>query len=331
MGLATYASDDDDDVRDKKMHTSSAPTLAKGVAPMIPGGERDRNGVNKALENGLPPIKIEDGNRVQVEMESGSTDVNASKRKNSTDGIGSSVNKADVTTQLASGGAVDGMDFNRKKAYEEVNTSRSGDPMKDDVSMKSKHHSENVVSKLKPDNSQDKETRFRSSGGDSDGKVKVDLKMDEKQRTDERGLRKERTERLDSKETPELRKSEDRVKESHSRSRTNDVDGREDRKDAERSYRSSAKEGDKRNERSKHKEEDRLGNEHSNDSRRHKRRRSSSTGSRGRNSKENSHAKSSSDEASDDSRRFVISLMSTFCCGLSAFIYLLVENFLPVP
>ncbi|XP_048138689.1 stress response protein NST1 isoform X2 [Rhodamnia argentea] len=306
LGLANYTTDDDDDVGDKETHSSSAPTLAKSIGPMLSGGERDQNGVTKALENGRPPIRIEDSVRVQAEMESGSTKVNASKRKNSADGIGSSLSKSDVTAQLASGGTVDGMDLNRKKVNEDVNISGSRDAMKDDVSMKSKHHSENVVLKLKPDNSQDKEARFRSSGGDSVGKVKMDLKMDENQRKDERDLRKERTERLDSKEKLEQRKSEDRVKESHSRSRTNDVDGREDRKEAGRSYRSSAKEGDKRNERSKHKEEDRLGNEHSNDSRRHKRRRSSSTGSRGRNSKENSHAKSSSDEVSDDSRRFVI-------------------------
>lgn len=330
MGLANYASDEDDDVGDKEMYSSSVPTLAKGVAPMISGDERDRNGVNKAIENGRPPIKIEDSGRVRAEMESGSAKVNASKRKNSTDGIGSSVRQEDATAQLASGGAVDRMDFNRNKVYEDINTSGSRDATKDDVSMKSKHRSENVVSK-KSDNSLDKETRFRSSGADSDGKVKMDSKVNENQRKDERDLRKERTERLDSKEMLEQRKSEDRVKESHSRNRMNDVDGREDRKEAEQSYRSSAKEGDKRNERSKHKEEDRLGSEHSNDSRRHKRRRSSSTGSRGRNSKENSHVKSSSDEVSDDSRRFVIRLMSTFSWCTCSFMFLLVENFLPVP
>ncbi|XP_010023471.2 uncharacterized protein LOC104414142 [Eucalyptus grandis] len=305
LGLVSYASDDDDEVGDKKAQNSSAPTHAKGVAPMISGDERDQNGLNKALENGRLPITIEDSGRVQAEMESDSlsTKVNAFKRKDSPDGIGSSVSEVDAMAQLASGSAVDRMGFNRNRVYEDVNTSGSMVAKKDDVSMKSKHRSENVMSKLKPDNSQDKESRFRSSGGGSDGKVKVDMKMDENQRKDERDLRKERTERLDSKEMQEQHKSEDRVKESHSRSRTNDVDGRDDRKEAERSHRSSAKEGDKRNERSKHKEDDRLGNEHSNDSRRHKRRRSSSAGSRGRNSKENSHAKSSSDEVSDDSRR----------------------------
>ncbi|KAF8015678.1 hypothetical protein BT93_H1257 [Corymbia citriodora subsp. variegata] len=303
LGLANYTSDDDDEVGDKKMHSSSVPTFPKGVALMISSDEKDQNGLNKALENGRPPIKIEESGRVHAEMESGSTKVNAFKGKNSPDDIGSSASKADATVQLASGSIVDRMDSNRNRVYENVNTSGSRDATKDDVSMKSKHRSENVVSKLKSDNSQDKETRSRSSGGDSDGKVKVDLKMDENQRKDERDLRKERTERLDSKEILGQHKSEDRVKESHSRSRMNDVDGREDRKEAERSYRSSAKEGDKRNERSKHKEDDRLGNEHSNDSKRHKRRRSSSTGSRGRNSKDNSHAKSSSDEVSDDSKR----------------------------
>lgn len=85
---------------------------------MISGDERDQNGLNKALENGRLPIKIEDSDSL-------STKVNAFKRKDSPDAIGSSVSEIDATAQLASGSTVERMGFNRNRVYEDVNTSGS--------------------------------------------------------------------------------------------------------------------------------------------------------------------------------------------------------------
>ncbi|KAK1576920.1 hypothetical protein Q3G72_017503 [Acer saccharum] len=311
LGLGNYASDNDDNDdnnRADEIQSSSVPS-SRDNAVWKSSMNKLSEEIPDAAENGH--MELEGHNRVRSNLDSDLSKTSTFASKN---------NKSSTISKLSE---------NRiERDYKHENNIDGGkllDGEKTTVDIKSALHGRNGnVKKSTNDNSQSTENRIRSakndrheskrshSGKNSGKEIEIDTGTDEmgdenRKRQEERHLRKEKgDDRNGSRDKMKEKgvKPEEKTTESKSRKKSTHLDVKEDRKDAERHHRASAKEGiDKKRERSK--DEDTSRHKRTSDSSRHKRRRSSSISSRGRNSKDNSvsRANDSSDETSNDSKR----------------------------
>ncbi|XP_020422094.1 transcription elongation regulator 1 isoform X3 [Prunus persica] len=313
LGLANYASDDDDvdgDIQSSVMPNSGKDAILQHSTVKKPSNVRQDTTTNDSSLVGL-----EEHGRSQTILESdlGKTSSLESKYNNSAAISDISYNRQKNVESNAAKNLPDGTTASRLK--DTVGTLKP-DLHKENVNVKktSKDDSQGRESRMKPDK-HDRHESKNSSVTDfnkdlESGKIRTVEKGDGNRRGhDERHSRKERTDdRNGSREKVKEQslKPVEKAQESESRKRSSHADDKEDRRETERLHSSSAKEDNNRKrEQAKDKEDDRSRRKHSTDSSRHKRRRSSSVGSRGRNSKDNlvNHANDSSDEASDDSKR----------------------------
>lgn len=309
LGLANYASDDEDD----EIQSSSLPNSGKKELPQL-SFEKPSEDKQDVDANGSSLVQPEELNRKQKILESEPSKASSIESKHS---------DTDTITDFSS-------DKNRKiernagkSTPDDISVSRSKDtvglvrfePPEDDnnVMKTSKDNNQDKEIRIKPDKN-DRHDSKRSSGKDSEKKEESGKRTDEKgkgnyRRHDEMHLRKEKTdERNGSKERTKEQSSKLLAQESGSKKRSSHVDGKEDRRETERQHKTGAKEeSNRKRENSKDMESERSRHKHASDSSRHKKRRSSSI-SRGRNSKDNSvhRDNDSSDEASNDSKRFSI-------------------------
>ncbi|OVA20799.1 Reticulon [Macleaya cordata] len=335
LGLASYASDNDDD---EVIESFSTPT-AKQINTAQQQIELSEN-KPVAFENGSSLAETEGPSEGQIHKESEHKRTGPSRAPNHSEGDSvpsdndrnKRSNHENISLRAALNGTsgipedkinVDGgkmpvakVGFESKDSVEgkvymkpelphgNVNTGKS---MVDD--------SHGRVSRSKADQYDEQEKKRNSA---DKGFVKeaetAKLKADEKhsdfidtRRQDQRHDRKDKTDDRDgSKEKVRDRgtKTGEKAKASDSRKSSKRKD---DKRETEKLKKAIGKEdGSKKRERAKDEKEDRSRQRSGRDSGRHKRRRSSSISSRGRNSKENSvgsHADESSDGASADSRK----------------------------
>ncbi|EOY00625.1 Cyclin-related, putative isoform 1 [Theobroma cacao] len=324
LGLANYASEDEDENEDNEIQSSRMPD-SRSNAAFVPSSVKKLLQDNDASENSNSQVELDEHNGVEKNFGS---DVRRLKNNRDKTTAELSDNSADrnhdksFSSKVVSG---DEINFSSGKLQERNNDSGLNDTLGEQVIKKSdyglpdtntgkrstKSESQGRETRLKSDKNDRPESRKSSFQKDPGGGRELEVRSREYEkgvenhlREDER-LRKQKTEdRNGSKERVKEHKTGEKAKESDKRKRSNQLNFKDDKKDAEKSHRASAKEDvDRKRERTK--EEDRSRHKHGNDSSRHKRRRSSSIGSRGRNSKDNSsgHANDSSDEASDGSKR----------------------------
>ncbi|GAV91929.1 hypothetical protein CFOL_v3_35314 [Cephalotus follicularis] len=290
LGLANYASDDDDpDDGDGENKSSSILNSRENVLQRLSIRKLpdDTDGVT---ENGS----------LQVEVNEHSTD----------------------HTNLKSDGDHDDDITGDGKLLDGDNVLGSKNTLGEKVIMKSELPGENVSlddsrgqdTRRKLDKNDQCESKRSYSGTDfveevESSRKRADDKGDEDcRKQDEKHLKKEKKDdRNGSKERwkEQSLKPGELANESEAR-RSTRLDVKDDRKDTEKLRRDSSKEdSDRKRERAKEKEEERSRHKVASESSSHKRRHSPSTSSRGRNSKEKSasHANDSSDEASADSKR----------------------------
>ncbi|KAL4638946.1 hypothetical protein ACB092_03G182700 [Castanea dentata] len=306
LGLANYASDDDDG--DDEIKSSSVPNSN----PVLQQSsiEKLSEDAYGATENGISKVELKEDNRSQKTKESNNGDTISEMNNNRVDrdmghSYSSKVVSEDTDDRINVGGKMlDGTNSSRSKntagvmesehsgEYVNVKRSSTDDP----------HHSE---TRRKLDKSDRHESK-KSSGKDG-SKIRADENGDERRRQNERHSRRGK-EDDGSKERKKDQSSKpgEKTKDSESRKRSDRLEVKDDRKETERLHRASAKEDTKRKQECRtDEEEDRSRHKNASESSRHKRRRSSSISSKGRNSKDNSvsHANDSSDDASDNSKR----------------------------
>ncbi|KAG5240777.1 hypothetical protein OIU76_014307 [Salix suchowensis] len=302
LGLANYASDEDDEIESSSISNSRENRVAQLLA--IPESAED---MTDAAENG--------NSQVELGKNSGVTNLEGDLSKTCTVGSDNKINGAfselseHAHSKVVSGVRHVEISVNGEKLLESNDKAVPKATIRENFIMKSERIGESVnVEKSVMDYSQARDTRVRpdqdsrhesrSSGsmpdekGD-DGHKKHDTKHSSKEKTDDlNGSKGKRRERKD--------KTGESAKESESRRRSSHPEVKEDGKDAEKLNRSSVKEdATRKRDHAKEKEEDRARHKPTSDSNKHKRTRSSSISGRGRNSKDND----SSDEASDDSKR----------------------------
>ncbi|KAL5759893.1 hypothetical protein ACOSQ2_018731 [Xanthoceras sorbifolium] len=312
LGLANYASDDDDtnddNNRGDEIKDSSVPSSRDNAVRQSSMNKLSEE-IPDAAENGH--MELEEHNRVWTNLDSDLSKTSTFASKSNKSGSISKLSENRIDREY--------------KHENKVDSRKLLDGEKVTLDIKSDLHGRNgSVKKSTNDNSQSTETRIKSAKNDrheskmshsgkvSDKEIEIGTRTDEmgdenRRRQEERYLRKEKADdRNGSRDKMKEKgvKPEEKAADFKSRKKSTHLDVKEDRKDAERHHRGSAKEGiDRKRERSK--DEDTSRHKRTSDSSRHKRRRSSSISSRGRNSKDNSvsHANNSSDETSDDSKR----------------------------
>lgn len=322
LGLANYATDDDDgdDDEDDEIPSSGVPNCGKDVLLQLSTVRKpsnDRHELHDATANGSSPVELEENSRSRTSLQNDLSKASSfdSKYNNSAavSDIGYNRNKSEennVDTHLKDGTTASRL----KDAVGLVKPDLPTENVNDKKAAKTDPHGRE--SRMKPDK-HDRHESKRSSLKDNkeveSGTIRKDEKGDEKRRRqDEKPLRKERTDdRNGSKEKIKDQnvKPREKSKESDSSKRSSHPDVEEDQRETDRLRRDISKEDvSRKRERTKNKEDDRSRRKHSTDSSRHKRRRSSSIDSRGRISKDNpiNHANHSSDESSEDSKRFII-------------------------
>ncbi|OWM76108.1 hypothetical protein CDL15_Pgr009754 [Punica granatum] len=298
LGLANYASDDEDDETQTSMKLNS----------------KSPHDANDAADNGAHPVEGEEHVSAQAHSDTGHPRTsllrgNSGNNELNRTGTMTSPKVSPIGDQIKlNGKMVDGPSASVSKETPEEKVRRKSKLLDEEVDMRKSVRADtrDVETRVRPIVT-DRDGNKRTSGGDSSegplrGKVKVD---DENHRSkDERQLRKEKAERDESKEAKDHVKYGEKRKESEGRKRPGHSDIKED-KNKERPWRESAKDDSRRIEQSREKEEDRLHRKASRELSRHKRRRSSSPSSRDRNSRDSfsTHGKDSSDEDSDYSRR----------------------------
>lgn len=316
LGLANYATDDEDDDEDDEIQGSKVPNSKKKVSLQhINDAKPSEDGHSVAANDKSSFVQPEEQSSSQTKVESGPIKTSSieSKYGDSNAIADFSCSKNQKVESNGDGNTLD--ETSRSKDF--IGIVKSELP-EDNVNLKkiSKDDSQGKETRKKPDKN-DHEGRNSSFGKKShkeveSGKIRKDEKGDDiRRRQDERHPRKEKTdERNGSKDrNKELSgKHGEKVKESESKRRSSNLDVKEDRKEPERQHKASAKdEVNRKREHAKDKDDDRSRQKLGSDSSRHKRRRSSSISSRGRN-KDNlvNRANDSSSEASDDSKRCTI-------------------------
>lgn len=314
LGLANYASDDDDD-GDDEIQSFSMPNSRNNV-PRQSSINKHSKYIHDAAENGLH-LKPEKQKKAQTHSRK---DLNKTNITGAIIALGE--NRDD--THAYSSNAVSGDGANESSVdgfgLDETLGEKNGMKTKSElpgtnvgVKISTNDSLLSMETRIKSAKNDRHESKKSSSGKDSGKETEVGGGVNDKGdedhwKLDERHSRKEKTDDRNGsrdKTRDGVAKSEEKAKEFKSRKRYTD-DVKEDRKDAERHQRGSIKEGiDKKRERSK--EEDTSRYKLTSDSDRHKKRHSSSISSKGRNSKENSvsHFNDSSDQSSDDSKRFL--------------------------
>ncbi|XWS34725.1 hypothetical protein CRYUN_Cryun21dG0062500 [Craigia yunnanensis] len=316
LGLANYASEDEDD----EIQSSRMPDSGSNAA-VAQSSIKNLLQNNDVSENGNSQVVLDE--HVGVEKNFGSDMRSKNNSDTTTDNSADRNHEKSFSSKVVSG---DEINYNSGKLQDGNNGSGMKDtlgepvikksdselPDKDTGKKSTKSESQGRETRVKSDKNDRHESRKSSFGKDpgSGGQLEVrrsreSEKGDENHlREDERLRKQNKEDRNGSKERVKEYKTGGKTKESDSRKRSNHLDAKDDKKDTERSHRASAKEDvDRKRERTK--EEDRSRHKRGSDSSRHKRRRSSSIGGRGRNSKDNSggHANDSSDEALDGSKR----------------------------
>ncbi|KAL4347598.1 hypothetical protein GQ457_17G001070 [Hibiscus cannabinus] len=315
LGLANYASDDED--VDGEIQ-SSRMTYSRSNEAVVQSSTNKLSEDNDLTENGNSQAVLVEHREVEKNLGS---DMKSKNRSHTTD------DRADRNYEkLFSSKVVSGYEsnINSGKLRDGNNGSKMTDTLGGQVTKKSNPElpGEYAGKKSTKAESQDREMRLKLDKNDrheirnstfskdpgSGRELEVirsrgEQKGDENYMREEEKLGKQKIEdRNGSKEREKEPKPLEKAKESDSRKRPSHHDAKDDKKDADRSNRASAKEdvGRKR-ERTK---EDRSRHKRESDSSRHKRR-SSSISSRGRKSKDNSsdHTNESSDETSDSSKR----------------------------
>ncbi|KAG2708162.1 hypothetical protein I3760_05G179200 [Carya illinoinensis] len=317
LGLGNYASDDedgDDEIRSSSLTNSNQQSGIKTLT----------EDTHDAAENGISKLLQEHG-RSKKNMESGMGKTSSIEPKNNNGaavselndnrvdgGLGRAYSSKVISEDGDEGIAVGGkMLVGTNGSKNTVGVMESGQPGEyvsfKKTSTNDPQHSETGMKLDKSDRQESKKSSGKDFVKEGEGsKIKADAKGEEKRRRpDERHPRKDKA---DDWNGPKERIKEpgERAKQSEARKKSDHLDIREDRKEAERFHRGSAKEDTSRKrEHRKNEEEDRSRKKNASESSRHKRRRSSSISSKGRNSKDISvsHANNSSDEASDDSKR----------------------------
>ncbi|KAI5572835.1 hypothetical protein BDE02_10G039600 [Populus trichocarpa] len=302
LGLANYASDEDDDeIQSSSVSNSRKNSVVQPLA--IPEIAED----NDAAENG--------NSQVELVKNTGATNFESDLSKTSSIGSDNKINGAfselseHVHSEVVFGARHVEISVNGEEKIESNNKAASKATIGEHAKMKSEPLGESLsVEKSVVDYSHTRGTRVRSdqdsrhetrSSGSradekgDDGHRRQDGKHPSKEKTDDLNGSKERKKERNDKTGASAKEPESRRKSSH-------PEVKEDRKEEEKPHRSSAKENAiRKRDRTKEKEEDKARHKPTSDSIKHKRTRSSSISSRGRNSKDND----SSDEASDDSKR----------------------------
>ncbi|XWS69071.1 hypothetical protein CRYUN_Cryun04dG0148100 [Craigia yunnanensis] len=318
LGLANYASEDDDE--DDEIQSSRMPD-SRSNAAVVQSSFKKLSQDNDTSENGNSQVVLDE--QRGVEKKFGSDMRSKNNRDVTTDNSADRNHEKSFSSKVVSG---DEINFNSGKLQDGNNGSGMNDTLGEQVIKKSDSElpDKDAGKKSTKSESQSWETREKSDKNDRHGSGKSSFGKDpgsgrelevSRRREDEKGdenymregerLRKQKIEdRNGSKERVKEPKSGEKAKESDSRKRSNHLDAKDDKKDAERSHRAGAKE-DVGRKRERTKEEDRSRHKRGSDSSRHKRGSSLSISSRGGNSNDNSGglANDSSDEASDGSKR----------------------------
>ncbi|GLT67944.1 hypothetical protein SLA2020_402170 [Shorea laevis] len=317
LGLANYASDDDDDNGDE---TQSLIPESRNNSILQPSSiKRLSENMLDAAENGNS--HVEPNEHFRSEKNLGNDLIQPKENKNAAvAGLGENgvdkVHEHPYSSRMVSRNEINA---NSEKPWDGSNGSRVNDALGEKAMATFELPEKDMSKKSRKDDSQGRESGLKSekddhhensksSGKDSGreveiGRVREDEKGDEnRRRQDERHLRKEKADDRNGLKEHGL-KTGNKAKESESQRRSNHLDTKDEKKHAERSHRGTKEEVDRKREQTK--DDDRARHKVGSDSSRHKRRRSSSPSSRGRSSKDNSgsHANDSSDEVSDDSKR----------------------------
>uniref|UniRef100_A0A5B7AZ34 Uncharacterized protein n=1 Tax=Davidia involucrata TaxID=16924 RepID=A0A5B7AZ34_DAVIN len=335
LGLASYASDDDED---NEVQSSGMPNSEENTVhqqPII----RKLSEVIHTVENGNSLAETEEHWKGYTNVESnpisrspdGDTIYHGaviSELSNDVAGSAHGNVQSRYPFKTVSGVGEDDTNVDGQKILDSFDAFKSKEcvgekVVKTEVPFESVHAKKSMTdnshgreTRNKPDKNDRHETNRSSTSKNlvkevESAKNGTDGKGDEnRRRQDERHVRKERTvDRNGLKERIKEQgvKSGEKVKESDSRKKSSHPDVKGDRKESERGRGASAKEDSSRKkERAKDEKRERSRHKLTGESSTHKRRRSSSVGSRGRNSKDNSavsHSNDSSDEASNDSKR----------------------------
>ncbi|KAL7196923.1 hypothetical protein ACSBR1_036856 [Camellia fascicularis] len=322
LGLASYASDDDEDDENTVHQRPSTRKLSEDKHPVEnDSSQAETEEHSKSLRNveGDASRMVSNGATIRHGSVVNDLSDNRTGRGSSDGNV-----RSRYSSKMVSG-ATEGEDnFDGEKRLENADASRPNRSvgekvMKTELPLVAKKSATDDSQGRETRNKQDKndklETKRSSAGKDivkeaDSSKDRTDEREDEnRRRQDERHAKKERTDdRNGSKEKMKEQggKSREKAKESDSRKRSIHPDVKEDRKEKERDRRATAEEdSNRRRERTKDEKGERSRHKLAGESSRHKRRRSSSVGSRGRSSKDNSvvsHANDSSDESSDDSK-----------------------------
>ncbi|XVF02540.1 hypothetical protein REPUB_Repub04eG0183900 [Reevesia pubescens] len=318
LGLANYASEDEDE--GDEIHSSRMPD-SRSNAAIAQSSINKLSHDNDSSENGDSEVVLDEHNGVGKNFGS---DVRRSKnnRDTTTDNSADRNHDKSFSSKVVTEDEINlnsgkiqignnGSGMNDASGERVIKKSDSELPDKDTGKRSTKSESPGTETRVKSDKTDRYGSRKSSSGKDPGSgrelevsRSREDEKGDENHLREDERLRKKKTEdRNGSKERVKEHKTGGKAKESDTRKKSNHLDAKDDKKDAERSHRASGKEDvDRKRERIK---EDRSRHKRGSDSSRHKRRRSSSISSRGRNSKDTSsgHANDSSDEASDSSKR----------------------------
>ncbi|KAL6983755.1 hypothetical protein U1Q18_017131 [Sarracenia purpurea var. burkii] len=322
LGLASYASDDNEDDNSTVLQHPNTQKPSEGKDTDGNGrSQMETKGHAKHIRNAEGDVRktVLNGSTVHYSAIDNELSVNRTGRGSSDGNLGSR-----NSSEMISGVEEDEDNFHGEKRPESIDASGPNDSVREKDTETAAPLETNSAKRSVTDDSQGKEIRNKqnkngvcetktiSSGKDIDkevesGRDRIGEREDDKRRgKDERHSKKESTgDRNSSKDRVKEQggKSREKVRESDLRKRSIHPDGKEDRKEKMIDKRSNA---DRRTERTNDDKGERLRHKLVNESSRHKRHRTSSVGSRGRSSKDNSvfsHANGSSDESSDDSKR----------------------------
>ncbi|CAA2973832.1 Hypothetical predicted protein [Olea europaea subsp. europaea] len=314
LGLASYASDDDEDIQssgklESKENSSHEQSISSklfiGTPAVQHGGSKEEavehsNILANAETDGTGKTKA---NTVDANLGAASTDLNDDRAARELATIDNQ-----RSSETESGAAEDEMrhvyDTSKSKetVIEKAVETVERQDRNSDARKSNRDDSPSRRTRRRSDNNDRIDNKKNYTGKDDDRlvesfKERMDKKGDEpRRRHEERHARNEKTDdRNGSKdEVKGLGRSREKVKDSESRKRHPDRD------------KSSGKEDNERRERTKDGLRERSRHKNGSESSRHKRRRSSSVDGRGRESKDKSvvsHANGSSDESLDDSKR----------------------------
>ncbi|XP_057496206.1 uncharacterized protein LOC130781149 isoform X2 [Actinidia eriantha] len=304
LGLASYASDDEDDNSAAHQQPSTRKLSEDKHAVENGRSQVETEGHSKGLRN----VEGDTGKIVPSTAAIHQAAMVNESSENKIGGGSSAGNAAYRYSSKTESGADEDVDnFHDENRTENTDASRPNHSVAEKV-MKTEMPLENISAKksgtddsqgIEARNKQDKNdvrvTKRSSSGKDivkevDSSKDRTDEREDDKhRRQEERHVKKERTDdRNGSKERMKEQggKSEEKARESDSRKRSSHPDVKEDRKGKERDRRANAEEdGDRRRDRTKDEKGERSGHKLASESSRHRKRRDSS------------------DESSDDSKR----------------------------